>query len=228
MISENIAALRKRVADACARAKRDPKAVTIVAVSKGRSRQEIEETLACGITDIGENRVQEALSKFAGLQVASYKLQVKLHFIGHLQTNKVKDAVRIFDIIHSVDSLRLAQEIDRQAAKINKTQDIFIEVKTSPEVTKYGFSEEEIVEIIPEIMTYRNIRIKGLMSIAPVVDKPEAARPYFRILTNLRERITGLRLAPCNLQLSMGMTDDFEVAIEEGATMIRIGRAIFQ
>jgi pyridoxal phosphate enzyme (YggS family) len=222
MISENIAALRKRVADACARAKRDPKAVTIVAVSKGRSRQEIEEALACGITDIGENRVQEAKDKITGLPA-------KMHLVGHLQTNKVKEAVRLFDLIHSVDSLRLAEEIDQQAAKINKVQDILIEVKTSPEATKFGFSPEEAAAAMEKIAPLKNIRLRGLMTIAPLVDNPEKARPYFRQLRVLRDSMRNLVLSTYHLPLlSMGMTDDFEVAIEEGATMIRIGRAIFQ
>jgi len=146
--------------------------------------------------------------------------------VGHLQTNKVKDAVRIFDLIQSVDSLRLAAEIDKQAAKINKIQDILIEIKTSPEATKFGLKPNAAIEVIKEIAQLKNINMKGLMTIAPLVDEPEKTRPYFRQLRELRDYLRAM-----NYELgilSMGMTDDFEVAIEEGSNMVRIGRAIFE
>jgi pyridoxal phosphate enzyme (YggS family) len=149
--------------------------------------------------------------------------------VGHLQTNKVKDAVKIFGLIQSVDSLHLAREIDRQAAKINKIQDILIEVKTSPEATKFGLKPDEAVEVMKEIAELKNISIKGLMTIAPIVDNPGKTRPYFRLLRELRDKINELRTPNSELQtLSMGMTDDFEVAIEEGSNMVRVGRAIFE
>jgi pyridoxal phosphate enzyme (YggS family) len=141
--------------------------------------------------------------------------------VGRLQTNKVKDAVGIFDLIQSVDSFRLAQEIDRQAARINKVQDILLEVKTSPEATKSGIAPEDLPGLIENISQLKGVNIKGLMTIAPLVDNPEKARPYFRQLRELSERFNPRPI------LSMGMSDDFEVAIEEGSTMVRLGRAIF-
>lgn len=193
-----------------------PAGVTIVAVSKGRSIEEIKEAVAAGITDIGENKVQEALLKYRELPT------IKWHMVGHLQANKVKDAVKIFDLIQSVDSLHLAQEIDKQALKINKIQDILIEIKTSPEETKFGLKPEEAIPAIKEIAKLKNINIKGLMTIAPIVDDPEKTRPYFRLLRDLRDEINKFQI------FSMGMTDDFKIAVEEGATMVRLGRAIFE
>ncbi|MFH1458630.1 MAG: YggS family pyridoxal phosphate-dependent enzyme [Candidatus Omnitrophota bacterium] len=149
--------------------------------------------------------------------------------VGHLQTNKVKQAVKIFDLIHSVDSTRLAQEIDKQAAKIGKTQEILIEVKTSTEATKFGFLPDETADAVKEISRLKNIKLQGLMTIAPLVTNPEEARPCFRTLRELRDEIS--KLGIWNLEfgiLSMGMSDDFEVAIEEGTTMVRIGRAVFE
>jgi hypothetical protein len=149
--------------------------------------------------------------------------------VGHLQSNKAKEAVKIFDLIHSVDSLHLAQEINKQAANIGKIQDILIEIKTSPEATKFGLKPEEAVGVMQEITRLKNIKVKGLMTIAPLVDDPEGTRQYFRQLREIRDRISyELRTPSSELILSMGMTDDFEVAIEEGADMIRLGRAIFE
>jgi pyridoxal phosphate enzyme (YggS family) len=149
--------------------------------------------------------------------------------VGHLQTNKVKEAVRIFDLIQSVDSLRLAAEIDKQAAKINKIQDILIEIKTSPEATKFGLSPAETIETLRVMAQFRNINIKGLMTVAPIVDSPEETRPYFKKLRELQDSINAQRTTHNALRiLSMGMTDDFEVAIEEGSNMVRLGRAIFE
>jgi hypothetical protein len=225
MIEENIRKIKERVALVCSRVDRDPAAITIVAVSKGRSVQEIEEAAAAGITGIGENRIQEAALKYKELTGA----QIKWHLVGHLQTNKAKDAVKIFDLIQSVDSPHLAVEIDKEAAKINKVQDILIQVNTSGEVTKFGLKPDAAVEVIKEITGLKNISIKGLMAIAPLSDNPEQTRPYFRALRELRDKLVQLWTVDCGLwTLSMGMTDDFEVAIEEGATMLRLGRALFE
>lgn len=222
MVKDNIGEVRKRISFACSKTKRDPSAITIVAVSKGRSLEQIKQAVEQGITDIAENKVQEALSKYR--QVSA----IRWHMVGHLQTNKVKEAIRIFDLIQSVDSLKLAAEINKQAARIDKIQDIFIEVKTSPEATKSGLNPDEAAEVIKKIAELKNINIKGLMTIAPVVDDPEKARPYFRMLRELRDKMVSLSTISYELPtLSMGMTDDFEVAIEEGSTMVRLGRAIF-
>ena len=155
------------------------------------------------------------------LRFTDYGLRIKWHMVGHLQRNKVKDAVRIFDLIHSVDSLRLAEKIDAEAGKISKVQDILLEIKTSPEAAKSGLSAQEAGEVVEKIADLKNIRLNGFMTIAPAVNNPEEARPYFRMLKDLRDKINDLR------HLSMGMTDDFEIAIEEGADIIRVGRGVF-
>ena len=223
MIKENILRINARILRVCSKIKRNPEEISIVVASKGRSTQEIKEVILAGITDIGENRVQETLFKYQELSV------VKWHMVGHLQTNKVKEAVKIFDLIQSVDSLRLAAEIDKQAAKINKIQDVLIEIKTSTEATKFGLKPDEVIEVIKEISRLKNINIKGLMTIAPLVDNPEKARPYFRMLRELRDELTrdSVLSTPYSV-LSMGMSDDFEAAIEEGSNMVRLGRAIFE
>ena len=227
MIKDNVLKIKERIAIICTKIKQDPGLITIVAVSKSRTIQQIREAIEAGITDIGENRVQEALLKYNAIRTTQYAPHIKWHMVGHLQTNKVKDAVRIFDLIQSVDSLRLAEEINKQAAKINKIQDILIEVKTSPEATKFGFKPEEVIEATGEISQFKNLNIKGLMTIAPLVGNPEEDRPYFRILRELKEQINQLTNHQLTI-LSMGMTDDFEAAIEEGSNMVRVGRAIFE
>jgi len=216
MIKDNIANIRERVVFACSKAKTDISKVAVIAVSKTRTVKEIEEVVDCGITDLGENRIQEAGLKYKQVQA------VKWHMLGHLQTNKVKRALEIFDLIQSVDSLRLVKEINSQAEKINKVQDILIEIKTSPELSKTGLSITEASLVIEEAFKLKNIKIKGLMTIAPLVATPEEARPYFRVLREFRDKINK------DFILSMGMSDDFQIAIEEGSNMIRIGRAIFE
>jgi len=231
MIKENILKIRKRIALVCSRVNLEAGLITIVAVSKGRTPEQIKEVIDSGINDIGENKIQEALVKYN--EITNKRIngpRINWHMVGHLQTNKAKEAVRIFGLIHSVDSLHLAEEIDRQAGKINKIQDILIEVKTSPEPSKFGLKPDEIFEVIKGIAGLKNINLKGLMTIAPVLANPEETRPYFRKLRELRERINETMKQRNNgfTVLSMGMTDDFQVAIEEGATMVRVGRAIFE
>jgi len=223
MIPENILAVRRRAALACSRVRiGHHQVVTIVAVSKNRASAEIEEAVRAGITDIGENRVQEAVLKYQPYPA------VKWHMLGHLQTNKVKEAIRIFGLIHSVDSVSLAREIDKQATRIGKVQDILIEIKISPEPSKLGLAPGNSIGALREMAVLKNINIRGLMTIAPIVDESERARPYFRQLRELRDRIDSLNILSNKLDiLSMGMSDDFETAIEEGSNMIRIGRAIF-
>ena len=217
-IEENILKIRQRVVLACSRANRDPGGVAIVAVSKGRSTAEIRAAITSGITDIGENRVQEAALKYKELAGA----QIKWHLVGHLQTNKARDAVKMFDLIHSVDSLRLAEEINRQANKQNKVQAVLFQVNTSAEKSKFGLGPDEAEAVLSQAAALKNINIAGLMTIAPLSDDPQLVRPYFRRLRQLRDRIN-----PAGV-LSMGMTDDFEVAIEEGADLVRLGRAVFE
>jgi pyridoxal phosphate enzyme (YggS family) len=216
MIKENIEKVRLRIFDICAKHKIDSGKIILLCVTKGRSLEQILEVAGLGIDYFGENRVQEAIEK--------YKLVPRVHWqmVGHLQSNKVRDALAIFDLIHSVDSFSLAQEIDRQAEKINKIQDILLEVKTSPELRKFGFKPEVLKEACGQINKLEHVKIKGLMTIAPLVDYAPEARPYFARLRQLRDKLNPAWL------LSMGMSNDFEVAIEEGADIIRLGRAIFE
>ncbi|MDD5130089.1 MAG: YggS family pyridoxal phosphate-dependent enzyme [Candidatus Omnitrophica bacterium] len=216
MIRENVEKVRQRIFNACAKAGIDPSKITLLCVTKGRSIREIQEAVNSGVNQLGENRIQEALEK--------YKLipQARWQMVGHLQSNKAKDAVKIFDLIHSVDTVALAGEINRQAAKINKVQDILLEVKTSPEDSKFGFKETGLFDACVEIAKLKQVAVKGLMTIAPALDSPEQARPYFSRLRQLRDKINP------NWLLSMGMSDDFEIAIEEGADIVRLGRIIFE
>jgi pyridoxal phosphate enzyme (YggS family) len=215
-ISQNLLDVERRVAQAAQRAGRSPGEITIVAVTKGLTAQAIEAALEAGIRHIGENRVQEAREKKARLS----KLQPypTWHMVGHLQTNKVKTAVEIFDIIHSIDSLRLAEALSSRA---RNTIPVLLQVNISGEEPKSGFSEAELPKAVEKITLLPRLEVKGLMTIAPLVRDPEEVRPIFR---RLRELGDSLRLK----HLSMGMSDDFEVAVEEGATMVRIGRAIFR
>jgi pyridoxal phosphate enzyme (YggS family) len=222
MISENLKAVTQRISRSCEKSGRPADAVKLVCVTKEASLSEIEEVLALGVKDIGENKVQDALVKYKAIGDRAI-----WHLIGHLQTNKVKDAVRIFSLIHSVDSVRLAKEIDAQAKKIGKVQDILIQVNMSGEESKFGVAPDEASKLFEEIALYPNINTSGLMTIAPEVLDPEETRPCFRRLRELRDELQNSQLTTHNLQLSMGMTNDFEAAIEEGSTMVRVGRAIF-
>lgn len=227
MICENIALVRENIRRATEKAGRNADSVTLVCVTKGRPPEEIKEAIRSGLCDIGENKVQEALAKYNALR----KAQIKWHLVGHLQTNKVRAAVEIFDLIHSVDSLKLAQEIDRQALKINKVQDVLIEVNTSGEASKFGVRPEETPGLIKEATGLKNIRLQGLMTIAPIAEDKELARPYFKKLRELKDEINKFLLTTYDLKLttlSMGMSQDYEVAVEEGSTMVRIGTAIFK
>jgi pyridoxal phosphate enzyme (YggS family) len=227
-IKENILGIRQRVKLACEKVNRSHQEITVVAVTKGRQLPQINEAIAAGITDIGENRVQEAADKFRNTQYAIGNTQIKRHMVGHLQANKTKEAVRMFDLIHSVDSLRLAKEIGKQAAKLNKVQDILLQINTSGETTKFGARPEEAWALSQDILLLKHVRLQGLMTIAPAVDDPEDARICFRKLRMLRDDIVISSLVPrLSLILSMGMTDDYGVAIEEGADMLRLGRGIF-
>lgn len=231
MVKENLAFCSERTEASAALAGISSSSVTLVAVTKSVPLILIYEAVDCGVRHIAENMVQEALLKYDPVQAYARNkgIFLKWHMVGHLQTNKAKEAVCIFDLIHSVDSLKVALEIDREAGKINKIQDVLIEVKTSGEAAKYGFATAEVYEAIKEISVFKNINVKGLMTIAPIVDTPEKARPYFRKLKELRDEIAP-RLSALDKRLdflSMGMTNDFEAAIQEGANMVRIGRGIF-
>lgn len=214
-IAANLQELEKRIARACERVNRLPTQVTLIAVTKGFEASVIREAFACGIAQFGENRIQEAQAKIK--ELSDLKSHLTWHMVGHLQTNKARLAVQLFDIIHSIDSTRLAEIVNNYT---QKKLPILLEVNVSGEASKSGFSPDEIIKATSQIKRLSNLEVKGLMTIAPLTDNPEEVRPVFRKLQELRQR---LELE----HLSMGMTDDFEVAIEEGATMIRIGRAIF-
>lgn len=229
-VKENIQSIRSGIEVLCQKIKKNPSEITLLAVIKEADIGQVKEAIDAGITDLGENRVQEALAKH-NLLNTQHPIQntLKWHLIGHLQSNKAKDAVKIFDLIHSVDSLRLAGEINKQAEKINKIQDILIEVNTSGEKTKFGLKPNETIEVIKKAIEFKNIRIKGLMTVAPLSDDPESSRFYFRSLRELSEKLNTIRNTHDALRiLSMGMSHDYKVAIEEGATIVRIGTAIFK
>ncbi|HEX75810.1 MAG TPA: YggS family pyridoxal phosphate-dependent enzyme [Dehalococcoidia bacterium] len=214
-IEANIQELQRRITQACERSHRLPSDITMVAVAKGFPASAVKAAFDCGVRDFGENRVQEAERKIG--QLPDLKADVTWHMVGHLQSNKAKAAVELFDIIHSVDSTRLAGILNRRA---QGTLPVLLEVNVSGEATKSGFAVEEVVEAVEEVRRLPNLELNGLMTIAPLAANPEEVRPVFRKLRELQYSL-GLE------HLSMGMTDDFEVAIEEGATILRIGRAIF-
>ncbi|PIU41599.1 MAG: YggS family pyridoxal phosphate-dependent enzyme [Candidatus Omnitrophica bacterium CG07_land_8_20_14_0_80_42_15] len=224
MISENIRRIQERINSACRRKGRDPKEVTLVCVTKEASLNDIIDAIGFGMREVGENRVQDALVKYKALQGKG----LKWHMIGHLQTNKVKDALKIFDLIHSVDSVKLAKAIQSEAIKQNKLVDALLEVNTSGESNKFGIEPEKFFGVLEDILKLSNVRVLGLMTMAPLVSNQEGARPFFKKLKNMlneaNNKFDGLKLK-C---LSMGMTQDFEVAVEEGANIVRVGRAIFE
>jgi hypothetical protein len=212
-IADRVAHVQQRVERAAERAGRSPAEVTIVAVSKGFPPSAIDEAMVAGIAHVGENRVQEAAAKILALR----GLPVTWHLVGHLQTNKAKTALELFDIIHSVDSLHLAEVLSHRA---ERPLPVFLEVNVAGEASKFGFLPDDLAAAAQTIARLPGLDLRGLMTVAPFVSDPETVRPVFRELRRLRDAL-GLR------ELSMGMTDDFEVAIEEGATLVRIGRAIF-
>jgi hypothetical protein len=220
-LSSNLERVRERMAAACARAGRAPDSVRLLPVSKGQPPEVIAQASELGLGVFGENRVQEARAK---IPLCPGRLRWQL--IGHLQTNKCRDAVRLFELIHSVDSLHLAAELDRWAERAAKTVPILLEVNVSGEGSKHGFSAEELLAGLEGINRLRRLEIQGLMTMAPWSPEPEKARPVFRRLRELRRECEGILGAPL-AHLSMGMSGDFEVAIEEGATMVRVGTALF-
>jgi len=221
---ERLHDIKKRIEKTAQNCGRDPKTIRLVAVSKTVPADRVKEAIEAGVTDLGENYVQEARAKFNAL--ATYP--ASWHFIGHLQSNKAKYAVRIFDLVHSVDTLKLARELNKYSKKINKVQEILIQVNVSEENSKSGVYVKDVHDLIKEISLLDNLSIKGLMTMPPFFNDPERVRPYFSALRDLRDRIKRESLPNVGLdELSMGMTGDFEVAILEGATLVRIGTAIF-
>ncbi len=217
-IADNLRSVIERIEAAALRSGRSGSDITLVTVTKTRNVSEMSEALACGVTDIGENYVQEAEAKYAEIGD-----KARWHMIGHLQRNKARHAVEVFSVIHSVDSGALAREVGRRAEAIGTRVDVLVEVKISGEATKFGVEPSEALSLADEISEVPGIRVCGLMGMAPFVAGPEETRPYFSKLKELWDRLPDEQ----RLYLSMGMTQDFEIAIEEGSNVVRIGTAIF-
>jgi len=221
-------AVRSRIAAACSRAGRSPEDVTLVAVTKGVVPDRIRAAAALGLRDFGENRIQEALPKIAGLEGG-----VRWHLVGHLQRNKSRRAAELFSLIHSVDSRALAETLARHGEAQGRPVAVLLQVNVAAEAAKHGFAPGELLREAREVVRLAGLRVEGLMTIAPLVGNPEEVRPIFRQLCALGEELRAEAPEARHLSmpgarhLSMGMSDDFEVAIEEGATLIRVGRAIF-
>ena len=223
-LEDRLENVRDRIKNAALDCGRSPDSIRLIAVSKTISANIVEQAINAGVTTLGENYVQEARDKISTLSEYS----VSWHFIGHLQSNKAKYAVKLFDLIHSVDSVKLAREINKQAHKIEKVQQILIQVNISQETTKSGISVEETIDLISEVSQFENIAVKGLMTMPPFFNQPDRVRPFFAALRDLRDQAKDQDIPRVSLgELSMGMTGDFEAAIAEGATMVRVGTAIF-
>jgi len=213
-----------RIKQAAASCKRPAESIRLVAVSKTMPVDVVKEAIDAGVTDLGENYIQEARDKFNAL--ATYP--ASWHFIGHLQSNKAKYAVRMFDLIHSVDSLKLAKELNKYAQKIDKVQSILIQINVAKEDTKSGIYVEDTLQLVNNISKLEHLCVKGLMTMPPYFNAPEKVRPFFKELRELRDQIRAEGIPAISMdELSMGMTGDFEAAIQEGATLVRIGTAIF-
>jgi len=222
-LKKRLETVKDRINKAALKCSRDPEDIHLVAVSKTIPANRVREAIEAGVTILGESYVQEARNKFNAL--GTYP--VSWHFIGHLQSNKAKYAVRLFDLIHSVDTIKLAHELNKQANKVNKIQDILIQINISKEPSKSGSDIQNAANLIKDIVLFENLSVKGLMAIPPFFNNPEKTRPYFIALRNLRDQSQKAFPNIVLNELSMGMTGDFEVAIEEGATFVRIGTAIF-
>lgn len=223
MLRENLERVHQAIDAACKRVSRDSSEVTLIAVSKTKPLSDLEEVLDLGELEFGENKVQELVDKYEHI-----KAPVHWHMIGHLQTNKVKYIVDKVTLIHSVDSYKLAAQISKEALKKQVDVDILIEVNVAGEESKFGIETEETLALVREIALLPNVHIKGLMTIAPFVDDPEDNRMVFRSLKQLSVHINSCQIENVSMEvLSMGMTGDYTVAIEEGATMVRVGTGIF-
>ncbi|MFC2149715.1 YggS family pyridoxal phosphate-dependent enzyme [Candidatus Auribacterota bacterium] len=222
-IKQNLESIKHNIADAAIRSGRRPEDITLCAITKTVDVDPINELIDCGVDNIGESKIQDALRKYPNV-----KEGIAWHLVGHLQTNKAKEAVKLFDHIHSVDSVKLASHISRRAGEIGKSVKILIEVNVAEEETKYGLNISEVEPALREMAKLESIEIVGLMTMAPYIDAEET-RPYFRKLRELKDALNAKNINGLHLnQLSMGMTNDYVVAIEEGATIVRIGTALFE
>lgn len=223
MLQDNLKKVQENISKACKKAGRNEEEVTLIAVSKTKPLSDLEEILDAGVIEFGENKVQELCDKYEHI-----KSPVHWHMIGHLQTNKVKYIVDKVCLIHSVDSLKLASQISKEAEKKQVECDVLIEVNVAQEESKFGITTDETLALIREVAALPHVHIKGLMTIAPFVDDPEENRPVFRSLYELSKAVAKEQIPDVSMEiLSMGMTNDYMVAIEEGATMVRVGTGIF-
>ncbi|MCP4118787.1 MAG: YggS family pyridoxal phosphate-dependent enzyme [Desulfobacteraceae bacterium] len=223
-IKNRLQTIQDEIRSAAGAAGRNPDEVLLVSVSKRKSAALVKEAVDAGVTILGENYIQEAIDKIETLG----EIPAAWHFIGHLQSNKARFAVKHFDLIHTVDSLKLAREINKQAKKIGKVQKILIQINISEEASKSGTGADEALALAKEISPFENVSVRGLMGMPPFFDAPEKARPFFKAMAEIKSAIEGENIPNISMEhLSMGMSGDFRVAIEEGATMVRIGTAIF-
>ena len=223
-MKERIKRVQERIREAARACNRSEESIRLVAVSKTMPAEIVKEAIEVGLTDFGENYIQEAREKITTLST----YPVTWHYIGHLQSNKAKYAVRMFDLIHSVDSLKLARELDKCAKKNAKVQDILIQVNVAREDSKSGVYAEDTLQLLRDVARLENVAVKGLMTMPPYFNAPDRVRPFFAALRQLGDRIRNEDFPNISMEeLSMGMTGDFEAAIEEGATMVRVGTAIF-
>src|SRR4030043_1960149 len=225
-LCENIKNIYRKITHSAMRMERNPEDIKLIAVTKTIDTERIKEAIDWGLRNFGESRVQEAIKKISNLKSQISNSRIEWHLIGQLQKNKAKIAVQLFDLIHSLDSSELVEEIDKHAGKAGKIQRVLVQVKLSDEETKHGISKKDLMDELDAIKKMKNLKLEGLMTMPPYFDNPEMARPYFRELRELRDNAKqfGYQLP----ELSMGMTHDFEIAIEEGATMVRIGTGIFE
>ncbi|MBU8909957.1 MAG: YggS family pyridoxal phosphate-dependent enzyme [Desulfobacterales bacterium] len=223
-IKDNFDGINKQIMDTAISCGRKPDTVQVIAVSKRKSVETVMKGIQAGAKHFGENYIQEAIEKINIIG----KEGICWHFIGHLQSNKAKFAVKYFEYIHTVDTLKLAKEIDKQAKKIDKIQKILVQVNIGKEETKSGTGIEEAIELTKQINTFENLSLQGLMCMPPYFSDPEKARTYFKLLVLIKEKIIARKMDNASMEhLSMGMSNDFKVAIEEGSTMVRIGTSIF-
>ncbi|MBM4305619.1 MAG: YggS family pyridoxal phosphate-dependent enzyme [Deltaproteobacteria bacterium] len=220
IIRENLLRVTEKIEKAAQKVGRNPAEIKLVAVSKTVEAGRIQEAIEAGVAILGENYVQEAQKK-----IEEIGRSISWHFIGHLQSNKAKYAIRLFDMIHSVDSIPLVEELNRRAEKEGRTMEVMIEVNLSGEASKFGIEEEKAFDIARKVLNLKNLSLMGLMTMPPYFDNPELSRPYYVQLRQLKEKMAGEGI-PLK-ELSMGMSNDFDVAIEEGATYVRVGTAIF-
>lgn len=220
-LQENLTRIRSRIDQACERSGRQPDSVRLMAVSKNQPPERVAEAALAGLTLFGENRIQEAKVK-----IPLCPSQLEWHFIGHLQSNKSRDAVSLFQVVQGVDSLALAEELQKQAIKQARSLPILLEINVAGESSKFGWNPDRLLAELLQLNALNRLEVHGLMTIAPYAVDPEQVRPIFRRLRELRDRCTDLLGAPLPV-LSMGMSGDLEVAIEEGATLVRVGTALF-